>query len=129
MPLLSLFTPPEVGFRVDHAFEDRKLESDKILTKYPERVPIIVEKHAKERDGSQYTLDKKKYLVPGDLTVAQFQFVIRRRLALPPQDIMFFFMQDDTFPLATNELSKIYEDKKDDDGFLYIRYAYHEVFG
>ena len=130
MPLLSLFTPTEVGFQSEHTFDDRKLESDKILSKYPERIPIIVEKHLKEKNGSQYTLDKKKYLVPADLTIAQFQFVIRKRLTLPPTDSMFFFCaKDDTLPLPTYELSQVYEEKKDDDGFLYMRYAFHEKFG
>ena len=128
MPLFN-FAPKEVGFKSEHSFENRKLESERILTRYPERIPIIVEKHMKEKDGSQYTLDKKKYLTPGDLTVTQFQFVIRKRLALPPTDSIFFFAKNDTLLLPTSEMSQVYETKKDDDGFMYIRYAYHETFG
>ena len=49
-------------------------KADKIREKYPERIPVIVEKLPKARVGD---LDKKKYLVPSDLTIGQFYFLIR----------------------------------------------------
>ena len=36
-------------------------------------------------------LDKKKYLVPNDLTVGQFYFLIRKRIQLRAEDALFFF--------------------------------------
>ena len=42
--------------------------------KYPDRVPVIVERLPKAQIGD---LDKKKYLVPVDLTIGQFYFLIR----------------------------------------------------
>uniref|UniRef100_A0A8C9PTY5 GABA type A receptor-associated protein n=1 Tax=Spermophilus dauricus TaxID=99837 RepID=A0A8C9PTY5_SPEDA len=50
----------------EHPFEKRRSEGEKIRKKYPDRVPVIVEKAPKARIGD---LDKKKYLVPSDLTV------------------------------------------------------------
>uniref|UniRef100_A0A8C7AUQ4 Uncharacterized protein n=1 Tax=Neovison vison TaxID=452646 RepID=A0A8C7AUQ4_NEOVI len=52
----------------EHPFEKRRSEGEKIRKKYPDRVPVIVEKAPKARIGD---LDKKKYLVPSDLTVGQ----------------------------------------------------------
>jgi GABA(A) receptor-associated protein len=34
--------------------------------------------------------DKKKYLVPQDLTVQHFQYVIRKRIKLSPDQVRFF---------------------------------------
>jgi hypothetical protein len=53
------------------------------------------------------TIDKKKYLVPADLTVGQFVYVIRKRIKLSPEKAIF----------------SIYEEHKDEDGFLYITYG------
>ncbi|XP_022380323.1 gamma-aminobutyric acid receptor-associated protein isoform X1 [Enhydra lutris kenyoni] len=53
-------------YKEEHPFEKRRSEGEKIRKKYPDRVPVIVEKAPKARIGD---LDKKKYLVPSDLTV------------------------------------------------------------
>jgi GABA(A) receptor-associated protein len=45
--------------------EKRKAEAEKIRKKYDDRIPVIVER-AKNADIAD--IDKKKYLVPGDLT-------------------------------------------------------------
>ncbi|XP_017299195.1 uncharacterized protein LOC103508318 isoform X2 [Diaphorina citri] len=66
-------------YKEEHPFEKRKAEGEKIRRKYPDRVPVIVEKAPKARIGD---LDKKKYLVPSDLTVGQFYFLIRKRVQL-----------------------------------------------
>ncbi|NWW15739.1 GBRAP protein, partial [Falcunculus frontatus] len=52
-------------YKEEHPFEKRRCEGEKIRKKYPDRVPVIVEKAPKARIGD---LDKKKYLVPSDLT-------------------------------------------------------------
>lgn len=39
-------------------------------------------------------LDKQKYLVPSDLTVGQFYFLIRKRIHLRPEDALFFFVNN-----------------------------------
>lgn len=40
------------------------------------------------------TIDKKKYLVPSDLTVGQFVYVIRKRIKLSPEKAIFIFVDD-----------------------------------
>merc|ERR1712117_520558 len=81
-------------YKEEHPFEKRRAEGEKIRRKYPDRVPVIVEKSPKARIGD---LDKKKYLVPSDLTVGQFYFLIRKRISLRPEDALFFFVNN-TFP-------------------------------
>merc|ERR1711988_1877523 len=47
-------------YKEEHPFEKRRTEGEKIRRKYPDGVPVIVEKSPKARIGD---LDKKKYLV------------------------------------------------------------------
>ena len=60
------------NFKNKHTFDRRVKESQRILEKYPDRFPIIIEKHRK----CDFDIDKNKYLVPKDLTVGQLIFVI-----------------------------------------------------
>ena len=39
-------------------------------------------------------IDKKKYLVPGDLTAGQFVYVIRKRIKLSPEKAIFIFVNN-----------------------------------
>lgn len=69
------------------------------------------------------TIDKKKYLVPADLTVGQFVYVIRKRIKLSPEKAIFIFV-DEVLPPTAALMSSIYEEHKDEDGFLYITYVH-----
>jgi hypothetical protein len=71
------------------------------------------------------TIDKKKYLVPADLTVGQFVYVIRKRIKLSPEKAIFIFV-DEVLPPTAALMSSIYEEHKDEDGFLYITYVIHQ---
>ena len=72
------------------------------------------------------TIDKKKYLVPADLTVGQFVYVIRKRIKLSPEKAIFIFV-DEVLPPTAALMSSIYEEHKDEDGFLYITYVLSPV--
>lgn len=106
-------------------YETRKAESDRILCKYVDRVPIICER---ARGSTVSEIEKKKYLVPGDLTVGQFIFIIRKRVNLPAEEAIFLFINGNIPPTATL-MSIIYHENKDADGFLYIQYSGENTFG
>ncbi|XP_059693808.1 gamma-aminobutyric acid receptor-associated protein isoform X1 [Haemorhous mexicanus] len=78
-------------YKEEHPFEKRRCEGEKIRKKYPDRVPVIVEKAPKARIGD---LDKKKYLVPSDLTVGQFYFLILKQIHLRAEDSLGIFRVD-----------------------------------
>jgi hypothetical protein len=67
-------------------------------------------------------IDKKKYLVPSDLTVGQFCYVIRKRIKLAPEKAIFIFVNE-VLPPTAALMSSIYDEHKDEDGFLYITYT------
>ncbi|XP_031411275.1 gamma-aminobutyric acid receptor-associated protein-like 2 [Meleagris gallopavo] len=113
----------EVTIKVED--EHRCVESAKIRAKYPDRVPVIVEKVS----GSQIVdIDKRKYLVPSDITVAQFMWIIRKRIQLPSEKAIFLFV-DKTVPQSSLTMGQLYEKEKDEDGFLYVAYSGENTFG
>ncbi|CAK5017771.1 unnamed protein product [Meloidogyne enterolobii] len=73
----------------ENKFEKRRAVVEKIKRKFTNRVPVIVEKSPKSRLRD---LDKKKYLVPSELTVGQFYFLIHKRIHLRPEQMLFFFV-------------------------------------
>lgn len=116
---------PATTFKGEHPLEKRKAEAGRIKEKYPDRIPVIVEK-AEKSDIPD--IDKKKYLVPSDLTVGQFVYVIRKRIKLSPEKAIFIFVKN-VLPPTAALMSSIYDDHKDEDGFLYIQYSGENTFG
>ena len=112
-------------FQKTHTFEERKKESERIRYKYPDRVPIIVEKNPKNNIPD---IDKHKFLVPNDLTVGQFMFVIRKRIKLLQEQAIFLFINR-SIPVTSDLVSNVYKIEKNDDGFLYIMYSGENSFG
>ena len=111
-------------FKDKISFAKRKSEAIKLLEKYPDRVPVICERF----NNNIKDLDKRKYLVPNDLTMAGFMFVIRRRLSLPPNQSIFLFCNQAMVP-SSSLMGQVYQERKDEDGFLYIVYGGESTFG
>uniref|UniRef100_M4BR17 Autophagy-related protein n=1 Tax=Hyaloperonospora arabidopsidis (strain Emoy2) TaxID=559515 RepID=M4BR17_HYAAE len=123
LSLISVVTMS--SFKKEHPFEKRQAEAQRIRSKYPDRIPVICEK----ADRSDIPdIDKKKYLVPADLTVGQFVYVIRKRIKLSPEKAIFIFINN-VLPPTAALMSNIYEEQKDVDGFLYITYSGENTFG
>lgn len=113
------------AFKAQNPFDKRKAEAQRIRAKYPDRIPVISEKAEK---SSIPDIDKKKYLVPADLTMGQFVYVIRKRIKLPPEQAIFVLVNN-TLPPASALMSDIYKSHKDEDGFLYVTYSGENTFG
>lgn len=114
-----------MNFKKKYSLEKRKEESNKILLKYPEKIPIIVERSKK---CSLEDIDKNKYLAPQELTMAQFLYVIRKRIKLNSEEALYCFV-DNALPPCSSTLGCIYHEHKDEDGFLYVKYCSENVFG
>jgi len=110
-------------------FSQRKTEADRIREKYPNRVPIICEKAKMCSDKAIHNLDKRKYLVPKDLKLADFMYVIRKRMKLSPEKSIFLFLGDNNLAPCSALLGVLYEEYKEKDGFLYITYNGESTFG
>lgn len=97
----------------------------RILEKYPDRIPVIAEKAPKSDIPD---IDKNKYLVPADLTVGQFVYVIRKRMKLAPEKTIFVFVNRQ-LPSTAASMANVYKDNVDSDGFLYVTYSGENTFG
>jgi GABA(A) receptor-associated protein len=112
-------------YKKNKSLEDRYRDSQKIIEKYPDRIPVIVDKLDKSDIPD---IDKHKYLVPNDLTIGQFVYVIRKRIKMNPDKAIFVFVNNILPPTAAM-LNQVYNEHKDPDGFLYIVYSGENTFG
>ncbi|KAJ0745810.1 putative autophagy protein Atg8 ubiquitin [Helianthus annuus] len=139
----------DMVFKLQHPPEKRRAESTRIRDKYPDRVPVrhltqtsyiyivsifklrkvsfqVIVERAERSDLAD--IDKNKYLVPADLTVGQFVYVVRKRIKLSAEKAIFVFVKNMLPPTAAL-MSAIYEENKDEDGFLYMTYSGENTFG
>ena len=113
------------SFKEKFPYEKRADEANRIKIKYPDRVPVIVEKVSSSNIPE---VDKHKFLVPENLSISQFIYVIRKRINLSPEQAIFVFINN-TIPPASSLMSQIYKEKADEDGFLYLEYSGENTFG
>jgi GABA(A) receptor-associated protein len=65
-------------FKKNYTFNERLNEANRVRDKYLDKIPIICERGSTSNNCPE--IDKNKYLVPGELTVGQFIYVIRKRI-------------------------------------------------
>ena len=116
-----------MDFKHKYTSEIRSSEATRMRTKYPERIPTICQKSI-SANRSCPTIDKSKYLVPSDLTMGQFVWVIRKRLKLSSDKAIYMFING-TIPPVSKLMSVLYNELHDQDGFLYIYYNFENTFG
>jgi len=104
--------------------EDRLAESNKVLIKYPERIPIIVEPFTDDI----VKIDKNKFIVSKDMTFGQLIYIIRKRININSDIALFFSINGVLCPLST-DIESIYNDNKSEDNFLYVKYTTENTFG
>tara|TARA_R110002074_G_scaffold166797_5_gene327661 strand:+ start:1671 stop:2081 length:411 start_codon:yes stop_codon:yes gene_type:complete len=115
----------QTPFKDKHSFEKRSLESSRIMEKYPNKIPIICECVG----GEVPDIDRKKYLVPSDLSMAGFLYVIRQRIKIKSEQSIYLFVGDSVMVSGSQTLGTVYEKYKDLDGFLYTCYSGENTFG
>lgn len=120
-------------FKKSHNFEQRQAVSKNICTKYPDRIPVVIEAHPKTKLP---LLDKQKFLVPKEITLGKFIFEVRKHIKLEPTDAIFIFVQQTVearvvfvIPPTSALMSHLYERYNDADGFLYLTYSGENTFG
>lgn len=116
-----------ISFKNEFKFEDRLSEAKRVLNKYPDRIPVICERESNVKKDCPL-IDKRKYLVPVDLTMGQFLYIVRKRLKLAPEKALFLFVNG-SIPSTGSLIGEIYQRHKDTDCYLYITYAQENTFG
>jgi GABA(A) receptor-associated protein len=110
----------------DRPLEQRKRDVQSIFKKYPDRIPICV---TKSRGSNITELDKEKFLVPKEITVGEFLYVIRKRIKLEPNQAIFIFFNNTLVNIGMT-IQEVYNEHHDkDDEMLYAIYASENTFG
>ena len=100
-------------------------EFNRLRTKYPDRIPVIIESEL---------LTKNKFLVPLDLHVSQLQFVVRKKLkkVYENESIFLFFRKGKKSLLKPSHqtIENIFNECVPNlDGFLYVDLQKENTFG
>lgn len=115
----------EGSYKLASPYEKRCEDSKRIRDKYPDRIPVICE----IGKSSNLMLDKNKYLVPCNITVGQFQYIIRKKVPnIGAEHALYMFINNGLMPVA-KEMYEVYNEKKDKDGFLYTVINTESTFG
>jgi len=115
------------AFQKKFTFEQRLHESQRIKERYPDRIPVIVEKDHKEK--SLPDIKRHKFLCPSSTTVGQLQAIIRQRLPNISADKSIYVFVNNKIPSMSALLLNVYDEHMAKDGFLYVVYMGESVFG
>jgi len=102
-------------------------EFAKFKERYPDRIPVFLLR-ASKIDPSFPHLPKNKFLVPKNLTLGMFSYVVRKHLTLPPEKALFLFVADTLYTTGTL-MSDIYFANRSEDGALRVIYMSESAFG
>lgn len=117
---------PMGNYRKTVPFDERKLKAAMILKQHVGRIPVVVE--CSDQLQSLHPLNKNKFIVPFDLTLSQFIFVIRKHMKLDPTYAIFVFINNKLHPI-TSLMGALYQDQQDEDGFMYLNIFQESTFG
>jgi len=97
--------------------------TDKLLKKYPEKVPVIF------LTGANIpSIDKRKFLIPRDLRISELMYVIRKKINISPEKALFLNINN-VMPSSNMLVSEAYELYKEKNGILYLTYSTENTFG
>lgn len=112
-------------YKRDKTFEERCAESGNIIRKYRSHVPVIVDKDPKCKLPD---IERQKFLVPSELSIGQFVYVVRKRINLQPAEAIFLFVNR-KLPPPNATMGTLYSENKDEDGFMYCTYSSDNAYG
>jgi GABA(A) receptor-associated protein len=102
------------------------LKASLILKQHADRIPVVVE--CSEQLQSIHPLKKNKFIVPYELSLSQFMFVIRKHMKLEQTHAIFVFINNKLHP-STSMMGELYAIEKDEDGFMYLNVFQESTFG
>ncbi|XP_048885175.1 microtubule-associated proteins 1A/1B light chain 3C [Brienomyrus brachyistius] len=114
-------------FKQRKCLATRKDEVCSIRSKFPNKLPVIVERYVREKHLP--LLDKTKFLVPFELTMGQFLSLLRSKVDLGPTQTLYLMVSDHSMSCMSASMGEIYTQYRDPDGFLYLTYASQDMFG
>ena len=134
-----------VIFKEETAVEKRREAAKRIFAAHPERIPVIVQKDVTNELAPD--ISKTKFLAPAEITMGRFFQEVRKHMyrasdasssssssarskggEVDTHSISFFF-EDQRVPNPSLTMAQIYRQHRDEDGFLYLFFTTHQMFG
>lgn len=115
-------------YKEQHTKEERKAECEKMNKKYTNRICVIVER-SNACNSTIGEINKRKYLVNYDMLLSTFLMVLRKRISVGKEQALLLFVNDKHLITSTMTMAQIYNEHKDEDGFLYMTYCGENTFG
>ena len=116
----------EFKYKTQNNLKTRMALSHHILLKNPDKIPIILEKDI----SCKITIIKKiKFLIDKNITVIQFQRMIRKLIKINEEEALFLSAEGKYTIAGQKSLESIYNTYKDDDTYLYIAYSTELLYG
>ncbi len=103
------------------SFEDRKKKSSVLLTKYPDKIPVILEKSKKDKYLPKN--NKTKLLIAHNMTVSNILTLLKNNTNINSTTSIYIMVSDKNIMLSGSQsIVEIYNNYKNTDGFLYLEY-------
>ena len=92
-----------------------------------ERVPAHLQK------CSLPELQRKKFLVPAGMTLAQFSLVVKKQIQeerpAASAETLYFLLRNRRAPVMSKTIRELHDEFSSEDGFLYLHFCAETVFG
>lgn len=117
-----------IPFKKRHTLEERKKKFLQFKERNSELIYCIIEKDI--HNDSIPHLDTNLFGFNKNSSFSSIFAVIRSKLKIPMSYALFLFLQkNNTLPNLSKTIDEIYDEYKDEDGFLYIVYTSENTFG
>lgn len=98
-----------------------QVSSKSILNKYPDRKPIII-----------YDVENKinhKFLLFDYHTVSILILTLKKRMNINNVESIYLFTENKTLPDTSSTIDRLYNEYKNEDGYLYLEARKENTFG
>jgi len=95
---------------------------DEVLRRHPNRVPVKID------EESDFDIDRRKYLIPRDMTLGTFVTYLRNRVKLNNSEAMFVLIEG-ILPPVSATIETLYITHVRDDRLLHIILKKENTFG
>jgi len=104
--------------------QSRLKKSRSILRRYPDKIPIIINSNTPE-----IKLTSTNFIIPDNMTMLMFVCYIRKNITLNQNQSIYIFTEKNTLIPCSYSLNRVYNEYKNQDGYLYLTLTLEETFG
>ena len=112
-------------FEKKYSVNQRQKEVRTLALRHPSRVPVLIY----PADKNQPKIEKSKYLVPKDISMSQFQYIIKKYISINSNEAIFLYTKNNSLVNSSKTIAEIYNEHKSEDDFLYFIYSVENTFG